>query len=247
MSLGVRGEGRGIGGFPPWTNDRRIAMLVLAVGKTTTYLHQPSTKGAPTMTTTSKFNFRSSAQDHDPPGDPLGPAGRRRVPRSGGDRHRAALPRSRVAINFFSYFFCDKIALKMSGAQPIPRNGERGCYQMVRELCHARRHPDAAPLRDPAGAAERLRDRPQPQALGRRRDRGHHEAALRGRAARRGRPRAGPHPAPRHPDPVGRRRDRRRDHLDRLHAALVRRRRRLAARPGRLRWRWCCSPRSRRR
>ena len=37
----------------------------------------------------------------------------------------------------------------------------------------------------------------------------HHQAALRGRAARRARPRARPHPQPRHPDPVGRRGDRR--------------------------------------
>ena len=50
---------------------------------------------------------------------------------------------------------------------------------------------------------------------------------------------------PRHPDPVGRLGDRRRDHLPRLHAALVRRRRRLAARAWSPRWRWSCWRRSR--
>ena len=95
---------------------------------------------------------------------------------------------------------------------------------------HARGTADAEALRDPAGAAERLRHRPQPEAFGRRGDGGHPQAALRGRAARRSRARARPRPQPRHPADLGRLGDRLGDHLDRLHAALVRRRRRLAPR-----------------
>ena len=37
-------------------------------------------------------------------------------------------------INFVSYFFSDKIALKMSGAKPISEEEAPGLYQMVREL-----------------------------------------------------------------------------------------------------------------
>ena len=39
-----------------------------------------------------------------------------------------------AAINFISYFFSDKIALKMSGAKPISEQEAPGLYQMVREL-----------------------------------------------------------------------------------------------------------------
>ncbi len=40
-----------------------------------------------------------------------------------------------VAMNFFSYFFSDKIALKMSGAKPMEESENAAFYQMVRELC----------------------------------------------------------------------------------------------------------------
>jgi len=39
-----------------------------------------------------------------------------------------------AVINFLSYFFSDKIALKMSGAKPISEEEAPGLYQMVREL-----------------------------------------------------------------------------------------------------------------
>jgi heat shock protein HtpX len=38
------------------------------------------------------------------------------------------------AINFFSYFFSDKLALKMSGAKPVSESEAPKLYQMVREL-----------------------------------------------------------------------------------------------------------------
>jgi heat shock protein HtpX len=40
-----------------------------------------------------------------------------------------------VAINFFSYFFSDKIALKMSRAQLMEESENPQYFQMVRELC----------------------------------------------------------------------------------------------------------------
>jgi heat shock protein HtpX len=39
-----------------------------------------------------------------------------------------------LAINFFSYFFSDKMALKMSGAKPIDESEAPRLYQIVREL-----------------------------------------------------------------------------------------------------------------
>jgi len=39
-----------------------------------------------------------------------------------------------AAINFFSYWFSDKIALRMSGAKPVTEQEAPGLYQMVREL-----------------------------------------------------------------------------------------------------------------
>ncbi|MBN8866789.1 MAG: zinc metalloprotease HtpX [Solirubrobacterales bacterium] len=40
-----------------------------------------------------------------------------------------------VAMNFFSYFFSDKIALKMAGAQEMQESENPEYFQMVRELC----------------------------------------------------------------------------------------------------------------
>ncbi|MBK5231869.1 MAG: zinc metalloprotease HtpX [Thermoleophilia bacterium] len=40
-----------------------------------------------------------------------------------------------VAMNFFSYFFSDKLALKMSGAKPMEESENAEYFQMVRELC----------------------------------------------------------------------------------------------------------------
>jgi len=40
-----------------------------------------------------------------------------------------------VAMNFFSYFFSDKLAIKMSGAKPMEESENAAYFQMVRELC----------------------------------------------------------------------------------------------------------------
>jgi heat shock protein HtpX len=41
------------------------------------------------------------------------------------------------AMNFFSYFFSDKIALRMSRAKPLPEEEAPRLHQMVRELAHS--------------------------------------------------------------------------------------------------------------
>ncbi len=40
-----------------------------------------------------------------------------------------------AGMNFFSYFFSDKLALKMSGAKPLTEQEAPRLYEMVRELC----------------------------------------------------------------------------------------------------------------
>ncbi len=40
-----------------------------------------------------------------------------------------------VLMNFFSYFYSDKLALKMSRAQPMEESENAAYFQMVRELC----------------------------------------------------------------------------------------------------------------
>ena len=73
-------------------------------------------------------------------------------------------------LNLGAYWFCDKIALKMARAKPITEEEAPRLYEIVARADDARRPADAAPLHDPPGPAERLRDRPQPQARGGRRD-----------------------------------------------------------------------------
>jgi len=40
-----------------------------------------------------------------------------------------------AAMNFFSYFFSDKLALKMSGAKPLTEQEAPRLYENVRDLC----------------------------------------------------------------------------------------------------------------
>jgi len=46
-----------------------------------------------------------------------------------------------LVINFFTYFFSDKIVLKMYGAQPLDKNKFDYVYEMVEELCHNAKMP----------------------------------------------------------------------------------------------------------
>ena len=120
----------------------------------------------------------------------------------------------------------------------------------------ARRPADAEGLHHPGRVAERVRHRPQPRARGGGRHRRHPAAAERGRARRRDRARARARQAPRHPDQLGGRDDRRGDHVRGADGPLRRavRRRPLVGRSRRRRqptrsrcWRRCSWRRSRRR
>ena len=67
-----------------------------------------------------------------------------------------------AATNFFSYFYSDKIALAVYGAQPVTREQLPRAYQVVEQLtsrraCRCRRFMSSPPI------AECLRHRPQPE------------------------------------------------------------------------------------
>ena len=85
-----------------------------------------------------------------------------------------------LAINLVMFWFSDKIALKMSRAEPLSEEEAPRLHQMVRELAHSAGIPMPRLYLIPARPAERLRDRPQPEALGR----GRHARASRSCSAR---------------------------------------------------------------
>ncbi len=137
-------------------------------------------------------------------------------------------------INLGAFWFSDRIALRMAGAKPISENDAPGLYRIVRELTTRADLPMPSIYVIP-------QDQPNAFATGRSPKRSAvavtsgimkllSEDELRGSDLTRARP----HPAPRHPDAVGCRDGRRRDHLDRLHDAVVRRRGRVAAQHRRL-------------
>ncbi len=63
------------------------------------------------------------------------------------------------AMNFFSYWFSDKIVLKMYGAQEITANDDPELYGMVRDLAAQGGFAHAEGLRDSRGNPERFRHR----------------------------------------------------------------------------------------
>ena len=138
-----------------------------------------------------------------------------------------------LVMNGVAYWFSDKIAIASARAKPLSEQEAPGIYQMVRELTTRADLPMPRLYMIPQRPAERVRDRPQPEARRGRGDQRDHQAALRGRAARGARARARPRQEPRHPDPVRGLGDRRDDHLPGVLRALVRRRRRFAGRAGR--------------
>ncbi len=95
-------------------------------------------------------------------------------------------------MNFFSYWFSDKIVLKMYGAREMTEAEQPAFVGMVRRLALQAEHADAARLPHPLRQPERLRHRSQSGACRRRRHRGDHAPALAGRARRGNGPRTGP-------------------------------------------------------
>ena len=64
-----------------------------------------------------------------------------------------------LVMNFVSYWFSDKIVLKMYGAQPIGEAEAPEVHRIVRNLATQGRHPHAEALPDPLRGAECLRHR----------------------------------------------------------------------------------------
>ena len=75
-----------------------------------------------------------------------------------------------LAMNFFSYWFSDKMVLRAYGAQPLDAAAAPELYSIVQELAHAGAYPDAAAVPDRQRHAQRVRDRPQSQSCGGGRD-----------------------------------------------------------------------------
>ena len=73
-----------------------------------------------------------------------------------------------VGMNFFSYFFSDKMALAMYSAQPVTpeENPEvyARVYPLVQSLAQTDGPADAEAVADRRGFAERVRHRPQSRA-----------------------------------------------------------------------------------
>src|SRR5918994_837868 len=75
-----------------------------------------------------------------------------------------------VAMNVGGYWFPDRLALPVSRANRVEPGTRPNLEVMVQDLAWARRASRAADVHDPFGAAERVRDGPQPWV---RRGRGH--------------------------------------------------------------------------
>ena len=149
-----------------------------------------------------------------------------------------------VVMNFVSYWFSDKIVLKMYRAQEV--GPDHRLSIMTRRLATQAQSADAEGLRHSRRVAERVRDGPQSEPRGGRGDRRHHAAAGRSGARRRHRARAGAREAPRHSHQLGCRDRRGGHHDDGAHGAVRRdvRRRAAAATSARARTRLRCSRRS---
>ena len=107
-------------------------------------------------------------------------------------------------MNVVGYWFSDKLALKASRAQPVEPGTRPELEGDRRGSRPARAGPDPAAVPDPVRPAERVRDRQEPQARGRRRHGGAAPAAAAGPAQGCARARVRAHQEPRHPRLVDR-------------------------------------------
>ena len=88
-----------------------------------------------------------------------------------------------------SYWFSDKLAVRAAGAKPVTEDEAPQLYAIVRDLTQRDRHADAEDLHQPGRAAQRVRDRPQPDHAAVAVTQGLLPGRRRGRAARRARAR----------------------------------------------------------
>ena len=77
-------------------------------------------------------------------------------------RHDAGAGRARCGMNFFSYWFSDKLVLKMYNAQEVDETTRAAVLPHGARAGAARAAADAARLPDRRRRAQRLRHRPQP-------------------------------------------------------------------------------------
>ena len=84
-----------------------------------------------------------------------------------------------LGLNFFSYWFSDKIVLRMYNAREVDDTTAPQFVRMIRDLATKRGPADAARLPDRRAGAQRVCHRTQPGARGRGRDHRHRAAAQR--------------------------------------------------------------------
>ena len=104
-----------------------------------------------------------------------------------------------VGLAFFQYFTSDKLALKASGAKIVTADEAPRAARDGRAALRDGRPAEAEGRDHPDRRAERVRDRPQPEARGRRRHRGPLAPARAAGDRGRARPRALAHRQPRRP------------------------------------------------
>ena len=117
------------------------------------------------------------------------------------------------AMNFFAYWFSDKMALKMAGAHEVSESQEPHLHNMIREVANLAGMPMPRVYVVETGDPECLRHGPQPATCCCCRHDRHPPDPDRPRTSRRDRPRNGPCPQSRHPHQLDRCHDRR-WHLD---------------------------------
>jgi len=67
-------------------------------------------------------------------------------------------------MNFFTYFYSDKLALKMYKAQPVTREELPRAYEVVERMTQRMGHSDAEDVCDSHRVSKRVRDRAKIQS-----------------------------------------------------------------------------------
>ena len=82
-----------------------------------------------------------------------------------------------AGMNFFTYFYSDKLALKMYKAQPVTREELPRAYEVVERMTQRHGHSHAEDVCNSNRVAECVRDRPKSKACIGRDDTGNSAAA----------------------------------------------------------------------